>query len=59
MNDKHSKAKLIRDFFALSGADAIREIGGLGDANRLQLGSAIARERGLSEAECDFTFVQY
>ena len=55
----NSKAKLIRDFFGLSGGDAIVQIKALTELDRLELASAIARERGLVQTDCDFTFVPY
>jgi len=55
----HNKAKLIRDFFGLSGTEAIRQIRELTDVDRVQLASAIARHLGIAEAGCDFSFVDY
>lgn len=56
---KQSRAGLIRNYFGLSGADAIREIKALSDSDKAQLGSAIAREQGLSADDLDFDLVPY
>lgn len=48
-------AVLIKQFF---GADS-QEIMKLPSADRIQLGSAIARDQGLTQADCSFEIVQY
>lgn len=55
----YNKAKLIRDFFGLSGSDAIIQIRALTDIDRVQLASAIARALGYSQEQCDFELVEY
>lgn len=57
--NKISKIKLIRDFFGLTGGDALRAFKELPDADRTQLASAIARAQGLDESACDFVHVAY
>jgi hypothetical protein len=49
------KVKLIRDFFGATMAD----IKSLSPLDRDQLGSAIARQQGLTEEQAGFTFVDY
>lgn len=50
---------LIKEFFGLSAQDAIKELRALTDQDKSELASAIARQRGLSEVDCDFAFVAY
>lgn len=57
--EKYTRVKLIRDFFGLSGLEAIKGIQSLTGEGRDQLGSAIARARGIPEADCDFVHVAY
>lgn len=59
MNEKISRTKLMRDFFGLSGIKAIREIKGLEDKDKAELGSAIARSLGLKQTDVDFELVAY
>ena len=59
MDNKRNKAGLIRDFFGLSGSDAIREVKALNEKDRVELGTAIAKSKGLTEADVDFPFVKY
>jgi hypothetical protein len=58
-NGKFNKAGLIREFFGLSGTEAIAQIKALPEPDRLQLGSAIAREKGLNPADLDFELCAY
>lgn len=52
----YTKIKLIKSEFP----DAqIAEFKGLTEKDKLELASAIARNRGLKQDECDFEFVEY
>ena len=55
----NSRIKLIRDYFELSGGEAVREIKALSDLDKAQLGSAIARDLNLDSAVCDFELIDY
>ena len=55
----NSRVKLIRDYFELSGSEAVREIKALSNEDKDELGSAIARDSEIAESECEFEFVSY
>lgn len=59
MSQLANKAALIRNFFGLSGTEAITQIKSLPEEDRVQLGSAIAREQGLTQEQVDFPLVAY
>jgi hypothetical protein len=52
---KHTQIKLIRDFFEAK----MDEMKALTPNDRNELASGIARFRGISEADCNFTFCIY
>lgn len=59
---KQSMAMLIREYFKLQGEslpDFTRQYKALTEEDKLQLASAIARSKGLTENECSFGFVEY
>ena len=59
---KQSMATLIRGFFKLPGEDLkdfTHQYQQLTDTDKAQLASAIARNNGLSQAECSFPLVEY
>jgi hypothetical protein len=53
---KHNRIKLIRDFFAPVTMDEMKK---LTKDDMAQLGSAIAREMGLTQEQCEFELVAY
>lgn len=53
--NKVGRVKLIRDFFEAPA----REVMQLSKDDMAQLGSAIARQMGLKQDDCDFEFVAY
>lgn len=55
-NEKWSAIKLIREFFAPVTMDEMKALTG---ADRLELASGIARERGLKQDDLQFTMVTY
>jgi hypothetical protein len=56
---KVGKATLIKEYFELSARDAVEAYKKLTDQDRLEIASAIARQKGLTEDQCDFQFVDY
>ena len=54
-----TRVKLIRDYFELSGGEAIREIKALSDSSKSQLASAIIRLNSIDPSEYDFELVDY
>jgi hypothetical protein len=58
-NKKISATVLIKDFFAMSATQAVKECKELSSVERQQLGSAIAREQGLLQEQLSFELVDY
>lgn len=59
---KQSMATLIRGFFKLQGEDLkdfTHQYQQLTDEDKAQLASAIARDKGMTQAECSFPLVEY
>ena len=52
---KYKSIIMIREFFDAT----VQEIKALTSLDRQQLGSAIARQKGYSQQECEFEFVEY
>ena len=59
VNKKIGKATLIKEFFGMTAADAVREYKRLDDKDKVELASAAAREKGLTQEQCDFEMVDY
>jgi len=55
-SEKVGAVKLIRDFFAPVKMDEMKD---LTAKDRAELGSAIAKGKGLTQEECSFEFVNY
>lgn len=62
MDKKFSMATLIREYFKVQGEDLpsfTRQYKALTETDKLQLASAIARDKGLTQEQCAFGFVEY
>lgn len=58
-NKKKGMASLIKDFFGMDAATAVKEYKQLSSEDKAQIASAIAREIGLTQDDVSFTLVPY
>lgn len=60
MNEKKiGMSSLIKEFFGMTAAQAVKEYRELSDIDKVQLASAAARALEIPEEECSFDFVAY
>jgi hypothetical protein len=52
---KHKAITLIREYFDAT----LQEMKALSGKDRQELASAIAREKGLTQADCEFELIEY
>ena len=59
MDAKKGSLVLIKQFFGMTMSETKAEVEKLTDVDRAQLGSAIAREQGLTQEQVSFEMVAY